>query len=64
MSANCKVLYRATMDFLLGYLDNDFAFHGLTFVDGQSAVILQEIGKLELSNAQHMGSENGELTCH
>ena len=44
-------------DFALAHFNDHFAFDGMTFVNRQSAVILQEIRKFEFGNAQHVRFE-------
>ena len=44
-------------DFVSAHFDDYFAIDGLAFVNRQSAVILEEIRKLEFGNAQHVGFE-------
>ena len=44
-------------NFLFEHFNDNFAFDRLAFVDGQSAVILQEVGELEFGNTQYMRFE-------
>ena len=44
-------------DLFFEHFDNHFALGGLPFANRRSAVILEEIGKLEFGNAQHLRFE-------